>query len=110
MKWTEVFEKHGIPAPKWSGVGDGWSGILDRLLTSIKEAGWDGKVVQVKEKFGGLRFYCEGPPSLAVDTAIQLAEEESYSTCENCGAPSEARTGGWVQTLCDACNAKRQSR
>jgi hypothetical protein len=55
---------------------------------------------QVKEKFGGLRFYTNG----ATDkhhNYISFAESMSYCTCEECGAPGKRYTDGWHQTLCD---------
>lgn len=57
-------------------------------------------IQQIKEKFGGLRFYIYG----GTDTTgyyIEFAELLSYRTCEVCGAPGERRTGGWIKTLCD---------
>jgi hypothetical protein len=56
--------------------------------------------VQVKEKFGGLRFYVNG----ATDkhwSYISFAESMSYRTCESCGAPGKRYTDGWHKTLCD---------
>ena len=55
---------------------------------------------QVKEKFGGLRFYVQG----AIDEHyhyISFAESMSYHTCEVCGAPGKRWTDGWHKTLCD---------
>ena len=55
---------------------------------------------QVKEKFGGLRFYVNG----AIDkhwNYISFAESMSYRTCEECGAPGKRYTDGWHRTLCD---------
>lgn len=55
---------------------------------------------QVKEKFGGLRFYVNG----ATDkhwNFISVAENMSYRTCEMCGAPGKTYTNGWHTTLCD---------
>jgi hypothetical protein len=55
---------------------------------------------QVKEKFGGLRFYVNG----ATDkhwNYISVAESMSYRTCEECGNPGKTYTDGWHRTLCD---------
>ncbi len=60
---------------------------------------------QVKEKFGGLRFYVSGADD-TVDGMILLAETLSYHICENCGVMDETVvcTGrGWIQTLCMKC-------
>lgn len=56
--------------------------------------------VQVKEKFGGLRFYVNS----ATDkqwSYINFAESMSCRTCEECGAPGKRYTDGWERTLCD---------
>ena len=55
---------------------------------------------QIKEKFGGLRFYVDN----ATDkhwNFISVAESMSYRTCEECGAPGKRYTDGYHQTLCD---------
>lgn len=59
--------------------------------------------VQVKEKFGTLRFYVRGVHSRseAIRNYIEFAEYFSSRICEVCGAPGKLRGGGWVQTLCD---------
>lgn len=56
---------------------------------------------QVKEKFGGLRFYVDNA-SPVHNQLINFAEALSYRTCEACGAPGEAYAIGWVRTLCPA--------
>jgi hypothetical protein len=62
--------------------------------------GWDKKLHQVKEKFGGLRFYV-GSATEAVHARIAQAEGESYRTCDECGKPGRLRGGGWLRTRCD---------
>ena len=55
---------------------------------------------QVKEKFGGLRFYVEQ----AIDehfNYISFAENMSYRTCEQCGSPGKLYAQGWHRTLCE---------
>jgi hypothetical protein len=91
-------------------VGPGWYPILDALCNQIQTyINWknrDGEVVsqvevsQIKEKFGGLRFYYDGGDDF-VDALVRMAEAWAENTCEVCGAPGEARGGGWIKTLCD---------
>ena len=81
-------------------VGPGWSDIIARLVNDLFKLGWDGHVLQVKEKFGGLSFYI-GAGEQPIWDRIQQAERESYATCEECGAPGALREGGWLKTLCD---------
>ena len=56
--------------------------------------------VQVKEKYGRLRFYVHGS-NAAIDHYIDFAEYHSSKVCEQCGAPGQLRDRGWLSTLCD---------
>lgn len=66
-------------------------------------------VDQVKEKFGGLRFYYHGGDDV-VDGMVRMAESWAAQTCEQCGDPGTMRHGGWVRTLCDKHEAEYQNR
>jgi hypothetical protein len=81
-------------------VGPGWYGLLKKLIEESIAAGWDRQICQVKEKFGGLRFYINGA-STEVHDIISKYENLSYEICEECGEPGTVRGGGWIQTLCD---------
>jgi hypothetical protein len=61
---------------------------------------------QVKEKFGGLRFYTNGYNE-AVSAMIHMAESMSYRTCEVCGNPGRSNNYGWISTLCDTHRLER---
>lgn len=92
------------------GCGDGWIGLLDRLcgyLQYLTDKRQMPQVVamQIKEKFGGLRFYIGGANDIQHEI-ISFAEDLSYSICEWCGNPGEKRGGGWLRTLCDSCAEK----
>lgn len=63
---------------------------------------------QVKEKFGGLRFYVNGATDKHYNY-ITFAENMSHRTCEVCGAPGKTYTDGWHTTLCET-HAKEQDR
>lgn len=56
--------------------------------------------VQIKEKFGTLRFYYDGGDEYCRGIEA-MAESMSARTCETCGTPGKLRHGGWVRTLCD---------
>lgn len=88
--------------------GNGWYDIIRDLSEKLEPFGV--QAVQVKEKFGGLRFYLAGYPKeddayKVVMKAVREAEEASYKTCELCGAPGKSRDGGWVRVLCDDCES-----
>lgn len=58
---------------------------------------------QVKEKFGGLRFYERGASERQY-AVISFVESLSYNTCEKCGSMKDiGRTEGWISTLCKDC-------
>jgi hypothetical protein len=57
------------------------------------------EIVQVKEKFGTLRFYYYGGDD-RVSALVDFAEAMSGVTCEECGAPGTQTGGGWIKTLC----------
>jgi hypothetical protein len=98
--------------------GDGWYNILNQLMGNIQHhIDWknrNGEVVpqvtldQVKEKFGTLRFYYTGGDDY-ISGMVTMAEAMSGTTCEGCGNPGERRGGGWVRTICDTCEEKRDA-
>ena len=61
---------------------------------------------QVKEKFGGLRFYTNGYTD-EIGGMIRMAESMSYRTCEVCGNPGRSNHHGWISTLCDTHRLER---
>lgn len=108
MTMEVLLTKYDIKDPVCgAGVGDGWLPLVERLIVNLIALGWDRDCHQIKEKFGGLRFYI-GAGSAAVHDAIQAAEDESFRTCEECGAPGKRRGGGWVKTLCNVHEAERR--
>ncbi len=58
--------------------------------------------VQVKEKFGTLRFYTN-IINKEVDDIISEYEDKSYTVCENCSSPGTIRPEGWHRVLCNSC-------
>lgn len=101
------------------GTGPGWYNLIytltnyiDRRLEHLNKDGGNRKVViaQIKEKFGGLRYYADGDLDENMYGAIDFAESLSYTICEECGEPGKLRTGGWIRTLCDKHEAERQAK
>lgn len=92
MTEQTCFELFGVEC------GEGWKSIYEPLLARAREEG--AAVAQVKEKFGGLRFYVDGASDELYEL-IRAAEARSFETCEVCGKPGERRRGGWIKTLCD---------
>lgn len=110
-EWDKLVEEYPelFEGPFYFECNLGWYGIISSLLRTIshfkerypESFGADFAVVQVKEKFGGLRFYTVGACPKECLGAIQLAELLSVQICEVCGSPGEKRSGAWVSTLCD---------
>jgi hypothetical protein len=98
---TNVFSGNKITDTDFFVVGLGWNLIIKNLIQDLIRLGWNKEVIQVKEKFGGLRFYInEGTD--AIHERIGQAELESMKTCEITGKPGKLRTDiGWYRTLCD---------
>ena len=103
--------KDKVGQPKWS-VKDPelvTQEYVDKLKATLDEKTAQVPVAtQVKEKFGGLRFYVQG----AIEkhwSYITFAEFMSHRTCEECGAPGETYTDGWHATLCET-HAKEMGR
>ena len=108
-------------AGKYGGfaVGEGWWPILESLCANIQHhLDWKNKnsevvpqvtVEQIKEKFGGLRFYYSGGDE-QIHGMVRMAEAWADAICEECGAPGKRRDGGWIKTLCDRHELERQER
>ena len=93
--------------------GDGWFTLIDQLCKQIQHhVKWknrDGNkmevhVHQVKEKFGGLRFYVGGADDY-VHGLISMAETMSYYICEKCGGTEDVQQTdtSWIRYYCKNC-------
>jgi hypothetical protein len=84
-------------------VGPGWADILCRVYAKLPKT---TTVTTVKEKYGSLRIYIENGSDRTFDL-IQMAEEESETTCELCGKPGEIDVKcGWYKCRCVECKDK----
>ena len=101
-------DKDLIKDSKFFECGNGWYPLIKDLITDLIVLGWDKQTCQVKEKFGGLRFYINGA-SEEIYKRIQTAEDLSYETCETCGEKGELRSVGWYKTLCNKHHEERKS-
>lgn len=87
--------------------GVGWSGIIERTNSLLSIIDPDYRIDQIKEKFGGLRYYFT--PSFSVldepqrYNAMQAVEVvamvEASRTCEMCGDVGNRRG---YEVRCDA--------
>jgi len=97
-----------------SDLAPGWYPLVDGLCSDIEAVLGDAcamfQVLQIKEKFGGLRVYyrlqcaSDFPAGVGarVRDLVQQAEADSKGLCEQCGAPAKLRNReGWLVTLCE---------
>lgn len=115
----ELLNQKEIVSPIQFGFecGDGWFMLLDELMGNIvnhlenknKFNLREGKqeltinITQIKEKFGGLRFYYNGGDDY-IDGMVRMAESLSYKICEYCGTTKNiGYTKGWITTICKDC-------
>jgi len=111
--YPAIFAQKDLPmnqtAMCWGiDCGDGWYDLIDTLCSSIQQHIKYGnnvpqvEAVQVKEKFGGLRFYIDGGDD-EINGMIRMAEAMSYRICETCGCPGRPNEAGWISTQCESC-------
>lgn len=114
------------PLDMWGfECGDGWFELINALCSKIQShVDWRSKNIQdiealenlqvvaeqIKEKFGGLRFYVRGGDD-STDAFISFAETMSTKICETCGNLGKQQSvSGWIHTACDPCFEKRAWR
>ena len=103
-------------------VGKGWWPIIESLCANIQShTDWWNKnretrpvveqvvVAQIKEKFGGLRFYYDGGDD-QISGMVRMAEAWASHACEECGAPGMTGGKGWIKTLCPTHRAESDAR
>ena len=74
--------------------------IAERKSIMDEEAKKVPIATQVKEKFGGLRFYIDGGTDEHY-AYISFAESMSRRTCEICGDKGKPIGGYWISTRCE---------
>lgn len=106
-KYPNLFQESccqsGFYLPEgWNKLVHSLCFIIENYLNNIIDEEFRKSIyiVQVKEKFGTLRFYVNESTSF-IDGAIAMAESMSASICEKCGNPGRLRSGSYVKTLCD---------
>jgi hypothetical protein len=89
--------------------GDGWYWLIDKLceffVKIYRQTGANVIAVQVKEKYGELRFYfyiaeASEETAMRIYNMVRFFETLSIQTCEVCGEMGVLYTSGWYKTLC----------
>lgn len=96
--------------------GKGWWPLIDKVAAAIDSFNVAHpessiEVSQIKQKFGGLRIYHHNAPE-DIRQLIDEAIEDSWHTCERCGATEGITTNleGYRLTLCPDCRKEIKPR
>lgn len=86
---------------------DGWriafgDTFIEELSKALGDNAKDFRILDIKEKFGGLRFYCYAATREVYDI-IRKYERMSYHICISCGEPATKISKGWICPYCDQC-------
>lgn len=110
-RYPLIFAKADLPWGLECGVG--WDVLLASMFDKIEPVlavapKSKFRPLQIKEKFGALRFYYEAKgfdkaSQAKISAAVDEAETASQRTCEVCGQPGKIRRTNWIRTVCDSC-------
>jgi len=111
---TEHYKSFGaVPAEgKNPWTGEGWTNLIYACHDELVPLDLDYIIVQIKEKFGGLRYYFSSKSGTDIwnklNEVTRKYENLSFKTCEFCGEPGESSNGnhGWIKTTCLTCSVK----
>jgi hypothetical protein len=114
--FPKIFAQRNLPMTQtcmcWGfSCEDGWYDLIYDLCEKIQkhcdEKGIQVEAVQVKEKYGTLRFYVSSADDEVYDL-INKAEERSGRICQRCGTDKNITQteGYWVSFYCDDCHKK----
>ena len=84
--------------------------MCKEIRTALLKKGWkylfNYRIVQIKEKYGTLRWY-DANSTKEIFEIIDKYENLSYHTCINCGKPATKISTGWICPYCDNCIGDR---
>ena len=83
-------------------VGPGWTPLIQRVYNAREAIGAPVGIIQVKEKYGGLRIYTEYRLDELEAVIIEVGKE-SFTICEECGNEGALckSPNGWYKTRCE---------
>ena len=132
-KYPKIFRQKDLAITQscmpWGlDIGRGWMPLIEFVCSYTQNCIDEYKLpqleaTQVKEKFGGLRFYyCwrsddhipkdDEPERMDwIEDMISFAETISEHICETCGTMvGVSQTTGWIVTLCENCMKERNDK
>ncbi len=119
-KYPKLYAQKDLPSSKslmcYGFPGDGWFELIDALSFDIQnlcdQKGFQVEAIQVKSKWGGLRFYITSTDSCDVDNSdyeilrklISAAESKSFNVCQLCSnAIKESGRRSLRNNFCSGC-------
>ena len=85
--------------------------ICKEIRAALLSHGWKYlfayRITQIKEKFGGLRWY-DYNGTHEIQEIISKYEDISERTCIDCGKPATKISKGWICPYCDDCIGDRE--
>lgn len=115
-RWTDkVAEDYDYTYTELDAMPRGWrirfgEEMVEEISQELRKYNFeDGyRIVQIKEKWGGLRWYDGGVPlASAVHDIIRKYENLSYKICIECGDLAVYETICWISPYCANCIDKR---
>ena len=99
-EWREKI-KNSIPKGWWKAFGERMCDDLQNTLLKLPPAAIENfEIIEVKEKFGSLRFYSNWQTNEII-SIITRYEDLSTETCCACGAPATRISTGHIAPWCD---------
>lgn len=94
-----------IPAGWYKAFGEEMLNELNEILVRFDFED-EYEILQIKEKFGSLRWYDADIPNEAFEEHsawLEKYEKKSIKTCISCGEPATYLAKGWIVPICETC-------
>lgn len=109
----EIQERYDYASTELDSMPEGWKKAFgEDMCFEIKSLlektnfEYDYRILQIKEKFGELRWYDKGVPIEIEDEYQKILDKYtklSRKVCIKCGKPATKISTGWVNPFCDEC-------
>jgi hypothetical protein len=106
-EFQNILDRFADGIPCVIDCGYGWANLIRECDASLFAEDPNYEVVQIKEKFGGLRFYFN-PTDMEqysrLNSIVMAIEEKSLETCEECGEEGYRRRKGDYGRMYTSCD------
>lgn len=102
----EYTELDAMPDGWLKAFGEDMCFEIRDVLDETEDEDFEYRILQIKEKWGALRWYDSGAPKDIYDklrAVLRKYEDISAHTCIHCGAPATRISAGWISPWCDEC-------